>query len=284
MDQPKPDRAVNATIEAPPKRTQRRIKYKTKDGRPISLRWDENVEGENRGWVVHKMTAIVDGQEAGYLKAAYIPQCEFDNRYKNILAYLEHTGHRGINDEPRKSLEKISSVALSWKNWLSKDKVEALSDEEVQTLHDEYVQILEKRYGTSYEIWRRIYVDRPIVAFVRTFDGFLRQRVALALYEATARKLADQGLVLYCDSENNPHAEGQHLWRYMARHRRLRKHVKTTINPRDPKKLRIFLQFGINPHEKEDAKHIAKEQKRRIKRKTKDQIESHPILPRAFNI
>ena len=43
-------------------------------GRPVDLRWNEDLAAPNRGWITHEMSAWRAGTRVGYLRVSYIPR------------------------------------------------------------------------------------------------------------------------------------------------------------------------------------------------------------------
>ena len=97
-------------------------KYQTKDGRLITFQIEPLFESsDRRGWVVHKITAIVDNKEAGYIKLSYIPREKWDQTYQgNVWKFRRLAlGHCDVSDElaERNNDEEIRKYFEENYNW-----------------------------------------------------------------------------------------------------------------------------------------------------------------------
>ena len=50
----------------------------TKSGAKIEFKFEENIEPENRGFVLHRLTAHIVDHQVGYLKVDYVDDKEFE--------------------------------------------------------------------------------------------------------------------------------------------------------------------------------------------------------------
>lgn len=189
--------------------------WKTKDGRPIHMEWEEDIEQENRGWVTHRMKAIVDEKEVGYLKASYIPSYNVSRYYPDVTWFLAqiHGCWELNSDDPIRRLVALSEKIDPWHNWLSQEDVRKMSPQERMERTIEYIQALEKKYRRQFNEHLNYFVDKPYVYFVAVDDSFQRLGIGMALYEATAYKLAEKGLRLYGSTLQSKDAEA--VWRRM---------------------------------------------------------------------
>lgn len=192
------------------------LAWQTKDGRPIHMQGEEDIEPENRGWITHCMTAFVDGQEAGYLKVSYIPSYNVPRYYPDVTWYLAQIRGcwRLISDDPINRLVALSEQVDSWHDWLNKDEVLNMSPDERAEREAKYIELLHEQYRRQFEDHLDYLVDKPYVDYILVHDAFRRLGIGTALYAATAFKLAEKGLRLYSSTLQSKEAEA--VWKHMA--------------------------------------------------------------------
>ena len=69
------------------------MEHRTRDGAPITMHRIKNVDpspGQDRGWITHRVTAIVGGVGLGHLSISWIP--DFDERYPDLESYSKAFG------------------------------------------------------------------------------------------------------------------------------------------------------------------------------------------------
>lgn len=207
---------------------------KTKSGLPITFTTVPDSEKENRGWQVDKITAFVDGVEAGYLKISYIPQANLARFYPSILNYMTQIQGSSLMPYEKKRLpwqdltleEKRSLIArLRWER-LHRENLEELArtlpDDAIDPLIETLVAKLEQSdKGKSFDDFKAFHIDKPLVDYIRVYDenssptgkSFQRDHIGLALYQEGAAYLATQGLHLWASGIQSDDA--QHAWAKM---------------------------------------------------------------------
>lgn len=148
-----------------------------------------DVERENRGWVVDRIEARVDGKPAGYLQLSYIPAEEWDRRYPTAFEYMasKMTGKYGtirnrIDEQPddtqwdRDVLLKVIENSFSWMHGDQRDELDALSDDELYRLWTERKEMIRSSGEAEYKDTRAYTRDSPVVDFIRVYDQYETNR------------------------------------------------------------------------------------------------------------
>ena len=169
-------------------------KYQTKDGRLITFQIEPLFESsDRRGWVVHKITAIVDNKEAGYIKLSYIPREKWDQTYQgNVWKFRRLAlGHCDVSDElaERNNDEEIRKYFEENYNWRNSEY---------------YTQREKEKAQKEMKLYEQYFVDKPIVDFISAEEEFRRQRVAYNLHIFASEWLKTLGLKLwlsYCRTD-----------------------------------------------------------------------------------
>jgi GNAT superfamily N-acetyltransferase len=199
--------------------------YQTKEGQDITVTRIEDQEGDNnRGWRVDTVEAFVDGQNAGYLKLAYIPHERFASRYPSILAYADQiAGHHlfpyeknrtdfsidNLNDDDLKSLVKRSSwifqsIDLSYGEHA--DAWAAITRDELLDKVDEITKVVTKKLGKKFQEFKDFQVDKPVIDYIRVSESHQRKGIAFALYREAALWMNEKGLRVYASGLQQPEA------------------------------------------------------------------------------
>lgn len=214
----------------------------TKSGRPIrfTFTWDHQ-DGIDSTFIVHLITAEVDGEEAGYLKISYVPKEKFSIHTPDAMHYMgKLRGWCGVQD----AFEKKDKVALvkSVARYIHDSPVFNASDKEISAngqewLNEkikEYKQKVNKKHGTIFKEFADYHLNKPKVDFIRVYEkgekvrnhfdndaeerestkDFTRQHIALALYKAGALWMAQHGLKLYASTLQSKSAEA--VWNIMS--------------------------------------------------------------------
>jgi len=171
------------------------IQYQTKDGRPITFKEIPFKEDtDQRGWVVHDIEAFINGELAGYIKCSYIPKEKWDNIYKNNIWKFRRVA-LGNYDIPDELIEKNNDEEIA------KDHAKRYEYGNAEY----FVQKEKEKAKKEYQMYYLYFVDKPIVDFIRTYEKFQRQHVALALHNYMNQWLQDNfGLHLwlsYCRTD-----------------------------------------------------------------------------------
>ncbi len=208
------------------------FELKTKSGSEVIMSYDENTERVNRGWVVDKVTATVDGELAGYIKVSYIPTEEFNKFYPNIFAWksiVEGGGFNFIIDRingydfiyeklsPKKRQEFLEDVA---RQFLGEEGNEYLSqfktDNDVLREIQHIEAVTTKHHGNDFKAFVEFHVDKPNVDFIQVEPILRRNRIGLALYLEAAAFLKKKGLKLHASGVQSPSAVA--AWEYLEKY------------------------------------------------------------------
>jgi hypothetical protein len=153
------------------------MQYLTKDGKPITFTpkpFDEN--SDKRGWVVHKIFAYVNGEEAGYITLSYIAKDKWNQIYHNNPWIFRHIA-QGHYDIPENILEDRNAIVKYYANAYYPDYPDKLS------IAESWASYEEKKAKQEFRNYYLYFVDKPIVDFIRTYPKFKRQHIALSLHE-----------------------------------------------------------------------------------------------------
>lgn len=220
--------------------------WRTKAGETIQLVWHEDTERENRGWIVHQMSAIVQGQLVGYLKVSFIPEERRKKYYPDVASYLTQVkGTHGLtHEDPRERLRYYSTQCETWHNWLSREDVDAMSEGERAERLARYTAQVEEKHRDAFAAFVHFHVDKPLVDYVYIDPAWRRQRIALALYQATAERLNRAGLDLYASGVQSDDA--RMIWAHIRSTSELGEYVQDVDEPgpRKKKRQRIRLSSG----------------------------------------
>lgn len=243
----------------------------TKDGRTIHFEYfeqdPEDQKGLNAGFVCHRVDASVEGVPAGYLKISYVPHDRLDAAFPTIWKWAHLTQgwcfddgsveatwrgcHLYAHRTPASLRGRVSSY-LSVRKDMTPDEVTMRADLAILE-RDAFLgsrTIWDRRRD-----WERDMVDRPIVDYIRVYEGdaapfrrdgptgvdFRRLRVATALYEAGARWLAEtKGLPLHASGIQSD--EAMWVWEAMTRAGRLP--IEMRKRPWDDRKVPVLDYTG----------------------------------------
>lgn len=213
------------------------IRPYTNDGEPIGFQIEEDVERENRGWVIDKITAYVNGVPVGYLKVSHIPKENFKRYYKSIYSFLDQIGGHYLI--PREAVQ---------------DRFHASRDFDYKTLSEEHLRKLlynvvfrfkeldvpwntEKEYVANFPDRKsllaklkelegilknttkgkqfkefKLYQSRPFIDFIRVYEEYRGQGIAEALYLVSTNWVNEsKGLNLHSSTLQSP--EAQAVWK-----------------------------------------------------------------------
>lgn len=191
----------------------------TKTGHKITFKVfekspDPNDQNMNLGWVVHKIIAYVNGEEAGYIKISYVPKENVSKFYPTVFEYAANLGGRyQLKDYSNKSIiEQIIALDKYPYQFSSKEEQENLKNLSTNELiklksrsEKEYIQ--EYNLQQQYDNFIDFYVDKPLVDYIMVYDAFKRSRIGENLYVVTSKYLAKKGLKLYASSLQSPEAK-----------------------------------------------------------------------------
>jgi hypothetical protein len=196
----------------------------------ILLKRIPDSEGDdNRGWRVDVIAVEVDGQPAGYIGASYIPQERFHTWYPNgIWNWL-----RLVNGYTSLPIDPAAPNARETLSLYSRRLPEP--DDRTKDPKKQIIKQVESAYP-RYPEFIASHVDRPIVDFIRVYQGegqfvdwsqgkrewirtsnrtdFSRCGLGTLLYLEMARWLSESGLRLHASGCQTPPAEA--AWSRMA--------------------------------------------------------------------
>lgn len=224
--------------------------YKTKSGDEIVVKSNEDIEGdENRGWIVDKFSAYVNGDYAGYLKISYIPEDRFKKHYPTILSFMHKVGgsyllppNKASYDYKDLSTEELKDVVKSlayhsskyYQMWNRGEGIPETRNKLLAVINDIIKNDLEKQ-KKDFKRFYNYFVDKPIVDYIRVFKqgekrydrsmrhdkeeihpsekNYQRQHIATALYLEVAKWLKKKGLKLYASDTQSP--EAVNAWEHL---------------------------------------------------------------------
>jgi len=241
------------------------VQAKTKDGRSITFECLEtdpkDTRGQEKGYIVHCIRAFVDGVEAGYLKISYVPSGWLDKCFPTVWHWVNKVHGWSMNPDDPKDLWRqthryASRLPNSLKNsgilpWMVADK--HIPDEDtiradMKVLEEQPISGLRwKTVPQAYADFRKWHVDRPVVDFVRVYQGvsrdnptgtdWRRQGVGTALYIAAARWLAEtKGLPLHASGLQS--GEATATWKAMRKDKDLP--IRLRKRPWDKKRVPVL--------------------------------------------
>jgi len=208
--------------------------YKTKTNQNITFKLEKDIEGnKNRGWIVHKITAFVNGEEAGYIKVMYIPKERFKEYYPNVINYIsqitgyhplpskkEHLPWQKLSTEELRKLVQSTYFIFLRKDF-STDEIKKLSRKKLEEMTKYIISILEDRYNKKFEEFKNYEVDKPKIDYIYVDKKFRRRRIGLMLYLKMAKWLKKQGLKLYASNLQSDDAKA--IWNYLEKNYNVKK-------------------------------------------------------------
>lgn len=197
---------------------------KDKTGADVELRFCQDMESENRGFISHEASAWIDNKKAGYLLVSYVPKDRFKEFNPTIWNYATHfTGKLMVPFDyrshdpfklPQEEYEKFVSSAINY--------IAPLNTATDPTfLHDRKAF---SNYLKSFRRYKELVkdrkdfinklVDNPYVDFISTrtnerrglMSDYMGRGIAPLLYIATAKEMDKMGLHLRSSSLQQPRA------------------------------------------------------------------------------
>lgn len=175
---------------------------------------NENIEQENRGWIVDKLSAVNEaGEEVGYLKIEMIPGEEFRRWYPTAVDLMIHihgwaVGHWGPDVIGNITLDKFK--ALAWYFWKKEFPHLQEGTKEFDHLVKKLVRGVNRTYAAKLNQFKEYHVDAPKPAWVWVQPEYRRQGIGTKLYMEAARWMAERGLRLRASTLRSKDAEG--IW------------------------------------------------------------------------
>ena len=225
------------------------FEYKTKSGDEITIKVKENIDGDhNRGWIMDKFSAYVNGEYAGYLRVSYIPLERFKKHYPTILSFMTKIvgssilpagkGSKDYHDLDIKDLQEtvknLSYHSSKYHGFWDGLKPIPDSREELIAIIDDIIKKELKEEKEKLKQFYNFHVDKPMVDYIRVFDkgairsdditkekhkkaptSYQRQRIATALYLEVGEWFQKKGLHLYASDIQS--AEAIAAWKNLDR-------------------------------------------------------------------
>jgi hypothetical protein len=197
------------------------LEAQIKGGKRLTFTWEEDLEKDrNRGFILHKIGAVLDGAEVGYLKIAYIPKERFVRYYPTIFNYLCQIGgwselpyekqtlhYNELTDEELKRFVRGVAHRMRDHIEISDDRTELLKT--AAALEKEANRI----HKTQFKKFIKFQVDCPYVGYIDVTGGkweptdYRRLGIGTALYLEGARRMAERGLRLHASGIQSKEAK-----------------------------------------------------------------------------
>lgn len=186
------------------------------DGYEVDIRWAENIEKENRGFISNEMSVWIDGIHCGYLRVGFVPSENLKIFMPTVFHYMSSFGGSyfpelfterdtfgkaiPFSDLPPEIFLKFSkNIAFLFRV----DDVSWSTYEEMLTKlkkNTKYIDMLKE-----FKEFKQFHLDRPHVDYIctkqNTHNGILQNNngrgLGLILYSATAHKLAEMNFLLH---------------------------------------------------------------------------------------
>lgn len=213
------------------------LEYKTKKKQEITFSVETDIEGDNRGWIVHKITAYVGSKEVGYVKMEYIPEERYKQYYPTIVNYVSqiagthilpigkgHLHWKELETEDLRKSVKTAYWAVLHKDYSMDQEFKKLPREDLEKMMQDVILPIKKRYGKQYKEFVDHHVGKPFIAYIHVEKDVRRQRIGIALYLTAAKWLKKQGLRLYASVSQTEEAQG--AWKYLEKHYNVKKDGK----------------------------------------------------------
>ena len=196
---------------------QRLQEVATKDGQEIEFEFIENdpedKKSVNVGWVVHRLNALVGGENVGVLKISYIPLERFYEIFPTIWHFMGLIkGWAGLRDILKsgeyKDPEILWKIAAPYIGILNPKKDYSLE----QKLKD--LKRTEDRYSEKFRLFKRHWVNKPMVDYIKVEEPWNRKGVGQSLYQKGSEIMRKRGMKLHASGLQSPEAKA--VWRKMG--------------------------------------------------------------------
>lgn len=184
------------------------LSFTTKGNKHITFNFIFDSEGhKNNGslWIVHKLEAYVDNKLAGFMTTSYIPEGRWNNTIENtpfdpIIVSADFFGGASLGfrfaspdnmPEEHNVLQKLSlSVAYDMHRVLTEENV---GTDEYEDAKDFVIKRAIRKHKEKYDSSKSFHVEKPLVDYISTEDGYTRQGIAHALYYTMASIVCENG-------------------------------------------------------------------------------------------
>lgn len=204
------------------------LAFRTADraGRDVFLRWTENIDTRNRGWIVHEMAAWRSDERIGYLRVSYIPKAHIPLYMPTVLHYMtavkgwclshlfdEQTGlARPFDAFTQEEIDRVCVVTCSYL------RIQEQTWPTMKAMTKALRGPLQQAGAVAYQRFQKAVVDKPMVDYVRTDpspitgvpNGSRGEGIGLVLYGAVAHHLHSLGFPLYASS--NQSDDARRMW------------------------------------------------------------------------
>lgn len=123
----------------------------TKSGNEVMfVRNYDSEGGKNRGWICHKLSAMMNGKEVGYLKIVYIPSERFKIYYGHLFDYLRNIkGWCSLEGWRQKSLIDLcldiaTYVSINTANDIDRRK-SSITAKELNGIYNSMLRLIRKK-------------------------------------------------------------------------------------------------------------------------------------------
>lgn len=208
----------------------------------VRLDYEQDVEPENRGFVVDMITAYLNDRKIGYLKMMYVPKEKFHQFFPSVLHYesvmsgRSYIPYRVTRDESLRfqhwmeyseeiKREMLENILVSLR-WHEQKKARTLPIEKVEA----WIRKFERQMADKKKGFKEFYshtVNKPIVDFIHVDSGewvddnkfgksderesMRRKGIGSLLYKAGAEWMKERGMRLYASGIQS--SEAQAVWR-----------------------------------------------------------------------
>lgn len=187
--------------------------FVTERGHVVNFEHTVDIEHERRSlWSLDKVTAFVNGKEAGYLRVSYIPRStvavqlgdgalSYAGKVRGHCFYPFDDRDKNFSDLSRSAQESFL-VSAYWHLKqvdfsMSRDILSLWDNNKITGAFEELKDAATRIYGHDFEAFLKFHVDKPVVDYIKTHAGFRGIGIGHALYLEGARWLASRGMRLY---------------------------------------------------------------------------------------
>lgn len=187
--------------------------FVTARGNVVNFQHEVGIEYERESlWTLDKVTAFVNGKEAGYLRVSYIRGSTVSEKMGDgILSYVGKVrGHciypfeqrsKNFSDLSRSDKESFLCAAY----WhlkqvdfsMRREELMLWDNNKIAESLNELKEAATRIHGYDFEQFLKFHVDKPVVDYIKTNTGFRGLGIGHALYLEGARWIAGKGMRLY---------------------------------------------------------------------------------------
>ncbi len=185
----------------------------TKTGKELTFSFEDAHE-ENRGWVTYRLTAFLDGREAGVMQISWIPERNWKKYYPTIFNFLaQQKGWSLFEEDPTADYRRmsfpelirfVSRVNSYVGHYAAPEKYD--SREQLLTYLGTIEARLKKTYEKEVAFFKMFWIDKPMVEYVRTPEDLRGQGIASALYSQAPLELRRLGFTRLYRGLTNDHS------------------------------------------------------------------------------